>query len=159
MIWQICILALVLCTSCQRSPWSYHYIKEQSCAWTRLKYCSQDRVQGIDIEFLCQKNTLTTYLQVTTRKIPEVKDFSKQTRITLINREKTYTSLGTLHEGKQRVRLSETSQMYLIEWLKNGQPVTIKLEGYEEEVDPVRFAKLFKKLYQPPYILPFRLPF
>lgn len=159
MIRQGIFLAILLFCSCQRSPWQYHHIPEKRCDCTRLSYRSQDRVQGIDIEFLCQGKNMTTYLQVVSQKIPETEGFSKQTRITLKSGEKTHISLATLHEGKQRVHLSDISQMQLINWLQQGFIVTIKIEGYEEEIDPKRFAKLFKKLERPPYKIPFRLPF
>lgn len=144
--------------SCQRhSQWCYHHIpaKYPASDLTRLTYHSLDPIHGIDLEFLCSSKNCTTYLQIHSKSIPASEENPQKAQVLIQFENKTLYFLADRHCGGQRLRLSEPTQTELIALLKKGKPILLELKGYRETIDPKRFEKLFKRLYHPPYTLPF----
>lgn len=153
MIW--CLL-LLLVTGCQRhNQWQYHHISERKNEATRILYRSEDPTSGIDLVLLKTHSQLVTYLQVPSKLTPKEEG---KVEVKLHTPSKIITFLAHLHEGDQRVRLEGALQTALLSSLKEGNIVTLYLQGYKETIDPKSFQKVFQKLDHPPYKIPVHLP-
>ena len=71
---------------------------------------------------------------------------------------KTKNFWAYLHDGSQRVRLSESLQATFISSLTEGNPVILQLDGYQETIYPHAFENTLKKLDFPAHKIPIHLP-
>ncbi|MDN3506600.1 MAG: hypothetical protein P0S96_05160 [Simkaniaceae bacterium] len=134
------VLALLLLASCQRhSQWQYTHVRETTSDSTRIQYRSKDPVQGIDIEMIHVDGELTTYLQVHSEPLK-----TKESKTLVVIGDTSY--YAPCHKGKQRVQLTDVLQTMLISSLTEGNPITLELSGYRENVDPARFQKVFARI-------------
>lgn len=151
----------LLLASCQtHSQWSVQNIPATTpdhC--TRLLYRSEDPIAGIDLEWLQTSNTLTTYLQVHFSSIPLAEGEAQKAEVTLSSPTKTVSFLVDCHQGAQRLRLLPVQQELFLRMLEAGEAVTVSVAGFQETLRPASFAKYRKELADPPYRLPFHLPF
>lgn len=151
---------LLLFTACQsHGSWQYQNIPAKEIGHcTRLLYPSKDPAGGIDLEFIQGGENLATYLQVHFGPIQDSEEDPQKAKLLILSSGKKTTIFVDFHEGNQRLRLSSSQQTLLLSLLEKGEPITLRLDGYEEMIDPTSFEKLYKKLESPPYRLPFHLP-
>jgi hypothetical protein len=149
-VWFLLLLSFFSCAA--KSQWEVSHIKGGSAEFnsSRLAYHSEDRVNGIDLEFLKTKDSLNLYLHVHSRPIPCFQDSPKKAKVTVQAEDKSYTFSALRHEGGQRLLLPSSIQEIIIETLKNGMPVVIHLEGYDVSIEPACFSDFFYKLHYPP---------
>lgn len=149
-------IVLLLIAGCQRhNQWQCHHISQKESNSTRILYKSPDPTYGIDIEIVKTHGEMTTYLQVHSGSLCDV---DGKAEVTLTTPTKTKSFWAHLHEGNQRIRLSESLQTAFISSLAEGNPVTLQLDGYRETVHPHAFEKTLQKLDSPPYKIPIHLP-
>jgi len=153
MIWA---LVLFLLSGCQRySQWQYHHISQKQTDSTRILYRSKNPASGIDVEMMKSHGELTTYLQVHSTPLPSREG---KAEVQIQSGDKNVTFWAHLHEGGQRIRLTDSLQTALISSLAEGNPVTLQLQGYRETIYPKHFEKVFQNLNHPPYKIPIHLP-
>lgn len=150
------ILWLVLLASCSgRSDWNVSYLSTGSQEFNsaKLSLPTTDRVHGMDVEFIQTELGIRTYLQVHSHPV------SKNIIVTIKAKDHEMKETAILHEGGQRILLPPELQEFLLSSLKEGKSVTIEIPGYQTTLSTEGFAARLEKMENPPFKLPFKLPF
>ncbi|HSW86901.1 MAG TPA: hypothetical protein VLG49_05310 [Rhabdochlamydiaceae bacterium] len=147
------LLMLVFFTSCsQKTPWAVTHIKGNGPEFNsaKLTYHSNDKANGIDLEFLKTEDSLNLYLNVHSRPIPCSRNHPNMAQVTLQIEDKQYSFSAIRHQGGHRLLVPASIQEIIINSLKDAIPIAIHLEGYDATFDPAYFSEYFYKMHYPP---------
>ena len=151
---------LLLFGCAARTHWAFDQIHaEKKFCSTKLIYHSLDPVSGIDLELLKTNEHLQLYLNIYSIPIPPYQGNQEQALITIEHQGQKTQSLVHRMRGGQRFLLPQPIATQIIESLKAGSPVTIRLASYRTVFQPEDFSNKFHKLLHPSVLKnPFHLP-
>ena len=107
-------------------------IKEKNMKGSRSIYRSSNPISGIDIEILHYKDHRIIYLQVHSEPLLPLKEAQNKIEVIFYIRNEKKIFLSDIHQGKQRIRLSEEAQAELLSALNSGDPFIIEFSNYQE---------------------------
>lgn len=113
---------------------------------SRLAYLSSDKINGIDLEFFFIQDGLKSYLVTHSRPIPSSRDDSHLSQAVVQTQGKTHTFLIHRLKGGQKLLLTQEMQELLLSLLSRDEPLTLKLEGYQEVIQPGQFKSYLAKM-------------
>ena len=116
---------------------------------SRLCYFSKDRINGIDLEFHSTQEQLRCYLVVHSTPIPAKKENPNFSQATVQTKDQNTPFLIHRLKGGQKLLLTQQAQELLLSLLIADEPLLIKLEGYQEQIQPGSFKRYLAKLDSP----------
>jgi len=133
---------------CQPSQeWQFSALKEEGREYSKKFSYSPQGFHGISVSITFYTNpqgeeNAYTYLEVSQSNIPPYQSNPKEAKISMKVEEKIFQGIAFRHQGGQRLTLPSLFQELLLRSLKNNQPVTFLLEGYESTVEPYSFSEI-----------------
>jgi hypothetical protein len=111
------------------SPWQLYSIEGDSgYRSTRLRYVASERLGGIDVEIFNADGHLTAYLVSTGYQF-------RGDVYMAVNDQITQIPLAP-HEGNMKMRLPDELTACMVQFLHNGQAVTITIGSQTETIAP-----------------------
>ncbi len=140
-------ISLLLLTACTSSHWAVDEIPSGrgAPAFVRLSYPASDPIHGIDLEILQEG----AYLAVHSTPVAAIKGDPHAVHVCL--RSKGHQSKGTAYrlQGGQRFRLSSEMRNEIISYLREGEEITIQLNGYRTILKSEDFEKKYAAFLHP----------
>lgn len=138
-LFRVSILLFLCSCSTSSNNWQIDQISAGNPVYdsTRLRYASS---APITLEMLRVGNDIDAFLSLTRFRIKEGK-----VKVHFTTPAGSFEDLALVHEGNMRVRLSQEATERLIDSLRNGEKVTILLDGFEQTLEPGKFSRSFSE--------------
>jgi len=147
------IIAASLLIGCNKpDPWQVSHIQTKLTPFrsSRLVYNSEDKVNGIDIEFIADSSENHVYLKVHSHPFKPYQGKKKQALVTISDEALVNQFICIRHQGGQKITLTEEARDFMIERLMLGNKVYISCSGYSVDVSSENFESKFASFLSPP---------
>lgn len=131
---------LALASSCAApNPWIIDSIAAGNISFdsSRLRYSSPQKFSNITFEMFRMGDQIEAFINLNRPLLEE------NVRVLFTMNGESFEETIDAHEGRMRLRLSPETAQKVIAGLQDGEKVAICVDGYEETLDPSRFASSF----------------
>jgi hypothetical protein len=150
--WAVAIAALFLIACSKTDPWKVSHIQTKLTPFrsSRLAYYSEDKINGIDIEFIADSTENHAYLRVHSHPFKPHMGKKNQSQITISDDLHSSQHLCFRHKGGQKLTLTDDAKKVIIERLSLGNDIVIATAGYKVVITAETFEKKFSNFLSPP---------
>ncbi len=143
-------LLLTLASSCSGpcSDWCGESAVGTPCSFnsTRLYLPPANELTGLELDFVQMKDGLRLYINVYGLEIPPEADNSAYSRVFISYRTYAYHFSAQRFQGGQRLLIPQYVQSEIVDFLQEGQPVSIQVGRYKSDIYPDKFLDLFYRM-------------
>lgn len=147
-------LLLIICSACSDpcTRWQYESAVGTPCSFnsSRLYLLPANEMTGLELELVRMRDGLRAYINVFGLEIPEEAGNPGHSRVYISYKEYSYHFSTVRFQGGQRLLIPEHVQAEMIDFLQEGQPVTLQVGRYRSEIYPDKFLSLFQQMVATP---------
>ncbi|MCC5832477.1 MAG: hypothetical protein JJU12_05470 [Chlamydiales bacterium] len=140
----IIILVLTACNS--HKEWTYSEVVSAAPELNskQLRYRIKDEITGIEVELLEGAFGRFAYLNVCARQIPSLPGDACRSIVVFVIDDEKLSFQAERMLGGQKLLLPDEAIKKLIDSLDNNRSVSIYLDGFQTELKPSNFHKVYK---------------
>ncbi len=146
----LCLCLSFCLSSCHPSPpeWGVEEIETGYEAYdsTSLFYPTVNPISGLSLEFVHGAYGWQGYVNVYSRNIPHIPGDPSLAKMRIVIDNAPQDLLATRMSGGQRLALSPKATEQLMDAFNQNLPVSVLIVGFEEDIQPANFPKLYKKI-------------
>jgi len=140
-----------LLTSCRSSPsnWCYQKICSPCPQYQAAKLSSKklNPCDHLSLEIMRDNCERRVYLNVDSICFPTINEDKALTRVAMSTRHEEEEFLAHHLSGGQRLLIPEPQASRIVNYLKNGETITLSVGRYRETISPVGFTHHQKKSF------------